>query len=460
MFKSGMKRYSSSLFIFRRDLRLHDNSGLNQALRSSDKVLPCFVFDPGQIQKHAYQSLPALQFMLQSLDELQGELNHYGGRLAIHHDSPAEAVKLAVREHGIQAVFVNRDYTPFSLKRDFAIAQACQELGVAFYSLTDYLLIEPEQAIRSDGKPYKIFTPFYNNARRFQVAMPESLHSGRFINNRDDSAVQDYPCRFAENKAIQPGGRSKALAILARLDKLEDYSTFRDYPASDSTSRLSPHLKFGTCSVREIYHAIVSELGESHAMVRQLYWRDFYTHIAFHYPYVFGKAFLTRFDAVQWVNDADYFERWRQGNTGFPIVDAGMRELNRSGFMHNRVRMITASFLTKDLHISWRWGERYFAQNLVDYDPCVNNGNWQWAASTGCDPQPYFRIFNPWLQQRKFDPDCIYIKHWLPELRDLPAETIHNWEKQHEAIANYPKPMVNHAEESRIAKEMFKRLAN
>jgi deoxyribodipyrimidine photo-lyase len=454
-----MKHYSASLFIFRRDLRLPDNSALNQALRSSDKVLPCFVFDPGQIQKHAYQSLPALQFMLQSLDELRDELNRHGGKLAIYHAAPAEAVKLAVREHGIQAVFVNRDYTPFSLKRDIAIAQACQELGIAFYSLTDYLLIEPEQAIRSDGKPYKIFTPFYNNARRFQIAMPEPLYSGCFINISDASAEPDYPCKFDENKAIQPGGRSKALAILAELDKLKDYSTLRDYPASDATSRLSPHLKFGTCSVREIYHAIVTELGESHAMVRQLYWRDFYTHIAFHYPYVFGKAFLTRFDAVQWVNNGDYFERWRQGNTGFPIVDAGMRELNRSGFMHNRVRMITASFLTKDLHISWRWGERYFAQHLVDYDPCVNNGNWQWAASTGCDPQPYFRIFNPWLQQRKFDPDCIYIKLWLPELRDLPAETIHNWEKQHEAIAIYPKPMVNHTDESRIAKEMFKRLA-
>ncbi len=225
----------------------------------------------------------------------------------------------------------------------------------------------------------------------------------------------------------------------------------------DATSRLSAHLKFGTCSVREVYYAIVQQLSPEHPLLRQLYWRDFFTHIAFHYPHVFGKAFHPQYDNLVWDNNRGHFQRWAEGTTGFPIVDAGMRELNATGFMHNRVRMIVASFLTKDLHISWRWGERYFAQHLVDYDPAVNNGNWQWAASTGCDAQPYFRIFNPWLQQQKFDPDCQYIYRWIPELNGIPATIIHKWYSKH-VDAPYPAPMLDHARESQIAKERYKNL--
>lgn len=454
-----MSRYPVSLYIFRRDLRLHDNTALNQALRHSDSVLPCFIFDPRQIEEHPYQSLPALQFMLQSLDELRDEIKSLGAALMLYHDAPVEAIREAWRENGVQAVFVNRDYTPFSRKRDHEIAQACAELNIAFHSLPDYLLLEPEVAVKKDGSPYTVFTPFYNNARRFQVPPPEPLAGDNFINSPGIKDGHGYPCRNPENKAIQPGGRSRALAILAGLHNLTDYSSQRDYPSADATSHLSAHLKFGTCSVREAYHAILGQLGGGHSLLRQLYWRDFYTHIAFHYPHVFGKAFLSRYDALRWDNNREYFDRWCRGNTGFPIVDAGMRELNQTGFMHNRVRMITASFLTKDLHISWRWGERYFARHLVDYDPCVNNGNWQWSASTGCDAQPYFRIFNPWLQQRKFDPDCSYIKRWVPELRAVPAERIHSWDKRHDNAVNYPPPMADHARESRAAKAMYRPLA-
>ena len=456
---SCVKRYSVSLYIFRRDLRIQDNTALNQALRCSDAVLPCFIFDPRQIEKHPYQSLPALQFMLQSLDELRDEFKSMGTRLMIYHEQPVDALKNAVRDNGIQAVFVNRDYTPFSRNRDQAISHVCEELNIAFHSLPDYLLIEPEQAMKNDGTPYKVFTHFYNNACRFQVALPEPLISNNFITITEFAADPNYPCNCAKDKITQPGGRSQALAILGRLNKLKDYSTLHDYPSSPAISRLSPHLKFGTCSIREAYYAIRNQLGDGHALLRQLYWRDFYTHIAFQFPYVFGKAFLTQYDTLKWDNNREYFERWCRGKTGFPIVDAGMRELNQSGFMHNRVRMITASFLTKDLHINWRWGERYFARHLVDYDPCVNNGNWQWAASTGCDPQPYFRIFNPWLQQRKFDPDCSYIKQWVPELREMSAKSIHDWEKKNTLVVDYPPPMVNHGQESRLAKEFYKRLA-
>jgi len=454
-----MKRYSAALYIFRRDLRLHDNTALNQALRDSDAVLPCFIFDPRQVEKHPYQSLPALQFMLQSLGELQNDLKDSIVRLAIYRDLPIKAIKRTVNDYGIQAVFVNRDYTPFSRKRDHEIADICSELNLEFHSCPDYLLIEPEQALKNDGSPYKVFTPFYNNARRFQIALPEPIAAGKFMKVSETMVGTGFPCELPENKAVISGGRSRALAAIDEIHKLMDYSNRRDYPCVEGASRLSPHLKFGTCSIREVYHAIREHLGENHGLLRQLYWRDFYTHIAFHFPYVFGKAFISRYDALIWDRNMEHFDRWREGKTGFPIVDAGMRELNQSGFMHNRVRMITASFLTKDLHISWRWGERYFAQHLVDYDPCVNNGNWQWAASTGCDAQPYFRIFNPWLQQRKFDPECAYIKRWVPELQALTAETIHKWDKKQDGIVNYPSPMVDHSQESRIAKECFNRLA-
>jgi deoxyribodipyrimidine photo-lyase len=204
-----------------------------------------------------------------------------------------------------------------------------------------------------------------------------------------------------------------------------------------------------------VFYAVTEQLGSEHPLIRQLYWRDFFTHIAYYFPQVFERAFLDKFVNLHWDNNPDYFQAWCDGKTGFPIVDAGMRELNATGFMHNRVRMITASFLVKDLHIDWRWGERYFAQHLVDYDPCVNNGNWQWAASTGCDAQPYFRIFNPWLQQLKFDRDCRYIYRWLPELQAFPRKTIHQWDKKHSACS-YPTPIIDHARESRLAKARFK----
>jgi deoxyribodipyrimidine photo-lyase len=254
-------------------------------------------------------------------------------------------------------------------------------------------------------------------------------------------------------------GRSQALAILNNLNHLQDYANIRDFPALNGTSQLSAHLKFGTCSVREVFYAITKHLGSDHPLQRQLYWRDFFTHIAYHFPQVFGHAFNEKFAALKWSDNKDYFDAWCQGKTGFPIIDAGMRQLNETGDMHNRVRMIVAAFLVKDLDINWRWGERYFAQHLRDYDPCVNNGNWQWAASTGCDAQPYFRIFNPWRQQQKFDPDCQYIFRWVPELRNTPVDAIHQWHKLHKA-SDYPAPIIDHQIASEQSKEKYKKAAS
>lgn len=453
---NGMKQYRVSLFIFRRDLRIHDNKGLEKALELSDKVLPCFIFDPRQIDRHPYQSLSALQFMLASINDLQAAFKAIDVTLALFDSLPGDAVKRAFEANSIQAVFVNRDYTPFSKRRDDEIAQVCFELGIGFHSVADYLLIEPEQALKNDGSAYRVFTAFYNNACRFPVPMPKALESRNFV-QESRIGLASVPILPQGRPACdcQLGGRNQALTLLGHLENRSNYRTERNFPSLDATSRLSAHLKFGTCSVREVYYAIVYRLGVGHPLLRQLYWRDFFTHIAFHFPYVFGNAFQRRYDELPWDNNLAFFQKWRDGMTGFPIVDAGMRELNKTGFMHNRVRMIVASFLIKDLHISWRWGERYFAQHLVDYDPAVNNGNWQWAASTGCDAQPYFRIFNPWIQQRKFDPECSYIYRWISELREIPPNQIHNGDRRRVSL-NYPEPMVEHTVESKIAIARYK----
>ncbi|MEQ1637470.1 MAG: deoxyribodipyrimidine photo-lyase [Methylococcales bacterium] len=450
-----MSQYAVSLYLFRRDLRLNDNTALNAALSLSKQVLPGFIFDPQQIQPHPYQSKPGLQFMLQSLSDLQQQLQALGSNLAIYNATPEAVLRTVVKQHTVQAVFINRDYTPFSRKRDYSLWQVCQELDITLHVLPDYLLTEPEQALKPDKTPYKVFTAFYNNARRLGVPLPQSLIAERFLTVDTGLSV----AQFGDNSIkTAPGGRTQALTILDNLTDYTDYLQTRDFPALNATTLLSAHLKFGTCSVREIYYAIFTQLGSEHPLLRQLYWRDFFTHTAYHFPEVFGRAFLPKFEHLHWDNDRAYFQAWADGKTGFPIVDAGMRELNTTGFMHNRVRMIVASFLVKDLHISWRWGERYFAQHLVDYDPCVNNGNWQWAASTGCDAQPYFRIFNPWLQQQKFDPECRYIYQWLPELKDVPVKTIQQWDKKHYTCA-YPAPVIDHAHETAITKARYKQAA-
>lgn len=452
-----MSEYSISLFIFRRDLRIHDNTALNQALRLSQKVIPCFIFDPKQIKEHPYQSRPGLQFMLHSIKDLQQQFKSCGSYLNCFSGSPEAIIKKLHLSHNIAAVFINRDYSPYSRQRDHKILKCCQGLNIELHYISDALLTEPEQILKSDGTPYRIFTPFYNKALLQSVALPQTIEKGRFHSVLSNDQQYDFS-PLEENQpsmAIQTGGRHQALQILDQLDSYSNYKDTRDIPSIAGTTQLSAHLKFGSCSAREVLYATQIKLGTEHPLIKQLYWRDFFTHIGFHYPQVFGQSFYSKYDAISWENNLDLFQAWTLGKTGFPIVDAGMRELNKTGFMHNRVRMITASFLVKDLHIDWRWGERYFAQHLVDYDPCVNNGNWQWAASTGCDAQPYFRIFNPWLQQQKFDPECRYIYHWIPELKDVAINIIQKWDKQ-SITNNYPLPIIDHKIESIRSKQIYK----
>lgn len=450
-----------ALFVFRRDLRLADNRGLIKALQESETIIPCFIFDPRQISdKNAYRSDNCIQFMLESLEDLNEQLHKKNGKLYYFYGNAEKIVKKIIEQENINAVYCNRDYTPFSIKRDEAIKKICIQHGVAFFQTADALLHEPEQVLSRSNTPYSIFTAFYKKSLTLPVAEPiekiqNHFYSKSIKNSHSEKIFKEILSNSNKNLWIN-GGRHEGLRLLKSITKLVNYQKTRDIPLLP-TSFLSAHFKFGTISIREAYWYIAQKLGKNHPLLKQLHWRDFFTHVAFHSPFVFKQAFHQKYNNLPWKNNKEDFKAWCEGKTGFPIVDAGMRQLNQTGWMHNRVRMIVASFLVKDLHISWRWGEQYFARQLVDYDPAVNNGNWQWSASTGCDAQPYFRIFNPWLQQKKFDPKCQFIKKWVPELKYVPTKIIHSWFNPTNApLKDYPKPIVDHTVESALAKKVYR----
>lgn len=455
------KKFKKALFIFRRDLRLEDNTALCAATQSSEKVIPCFIFDPRQVgNSNQYRSNNALQFMIESLQELDEQLKKYDAKLYLFSGKAEEAVKNLIKQERIDAVFCNKDYTPFSIKRDEEIEHACIKEHVAFQSFHDALLIYPEEVTTADGTPYSIFTAFFKKAFTKQklrciLKIQSSIWYTNPISIEEQKSIYKQILPKLNVSIAERGGRSTALKIVRNLNAFKDYAKTHDYP-NKKTTHLSAHNKFGTISIRELFQAIQKKLGISHPLIRQLFWRDFFIYVAYHAPSVFGSAYKEKYNNIAWENDKKKFKAWCEGKTGFPIVDAGMRELNKTGFMHNRVRMIVGSFLVKDLHIDWRWGEKYFAQKLVDYDPAVNNGNWQWVASTGCDAQPYFRIFNPWLQQKKFDPACAYIKTWIPELKKTDPKIIHTWFKETSKKKNYPRPIVAHDLESKNAKALYR----
>jgi deoxyribodipyrimidine photo-lyase len=343
----------------------------------------------------------------------------------------------------------------------------CKKFKRNFLAFDDVLLNKPGSVLTNQGTPYTVFTSFYKKALKKTIKKPLHVPKASFYKKEIDIKKIDLSKELTEKAAILKvrnphcavrGGRREGAQFIKHVSHLKNYSKTHDFP-SLQTSMLSAYIKFGVYSIREIYYTIHDILGTHHPLIRQLYWRDFFYHVAYFFPHVFGHAFSKKYDTLPWSYNKKHFERWCNGLTGFPIVDAGMRQLNKTGFMHNRVRMIVASFLVKDLHIDWQAGEQYFAQHLVDYDPCVNNGNWQWCASTGSDAQPYFRIFNPWLQQAKFDPDAEYIKNWIPELKDIPAKVLHNLYKNSVKLKNYPTPMVDHAKEVEIAKQIYRKYA-
>lgn len=335
--------------------------------------------------------------------------------------------------------------------------------GFFFGQNPDALLSEPGRVMTDAGTPFVVFTPYHRRARQTNIPTPQRLSAGEFFRENIEFAGDkglDAGLLDTRNENLHVrGGRDRGLSILKHIGGLKDYDRLHDDAGADATTSLSAHNKFGTVSIREVFHAIRQKLGDAGAsIVRQLYWRDFFTQLAFFNPHVFGGALKRKFDALAWDNNEAHFNAWCEGRTGFPIVDAGMRQLNECGWMHNRARLIVGSFLTKDLHIDWRRGERYFARQLVDYDPCVNNGNWQWAASVGADTRP-IRIFNPWLQQQKFDNHAVYIKRWVPELRELDARTIHHLhEARPSALRAYPEPIIDHKEQFHDARHRYEQV--
>jgi len=391
----------------------------------------------------------------ESVKDLFTQAEQKNCRLLIKKDSVSSLVKSLIMEDDVSAIFMNKDNSPYGRFRDNQFKLSCEKNEIAFESFDDLLLADAGTVLKEDGTPFTVFTPFYHAASKFKVQNPEIFSFENLINSnqKSDETITEIE-KVIPQKSVILGGRENGLKILENFNKIADYKAQRNIP-SKPTSQLSVHNRFGTISIREVYHTASKFFGSDHSFISELYWRDFFSHLMYHFPFSQKKEFQKKFQNLKWSQDRKKFDKWCKGMTGFPIVDAGMRELKQTGFIHNRSRMIVASFLTKDLQCDWRLGERYFAKYLIDYDPCVNAGSWQWSASTGCDPKPN-RIFNPWLQQKKFDPQCIYIKKWIPELSELTPKQIHDIESAPlDSSINYPKPMVNHKDEFTRSKLMF-----
>jgi len=444
--------YKKTLFIFRRDLRIEDNIGLIESLQNSKEVIPCFIYDENIIKK-LKDSKFRWSFLNESLVDLDNQLKKKGTSLQILEGKPEKILDSMIKKHNLNAVFLNTDFTNYAQRRDEKIFQICKKNKISFHSTLDFLLHNPNEIKTNEGSPYTIYSFFYKKARQF----PIKKIIKNIQKNYSKEIISDNEIKKSEIRNDEIiGGRKEALKILKNLDKFRDYDKVRDFPGLNQTTMLSAHNKFGTVSVREVHKEIKEVLGSDHTIMGEIYWREFFSHILFHFPYAQKTTFRKKFQKIPWSKSKESFKKWSEGETGFPIVDAGMRQLNQTGFMHNRVRMVVASFLTKDLHMDWRLGEKYFEEKLIDHDPAVNSGNWQWAASTGCDSVPYFRIFNPWRQQERFDLNCDYIKKWVPELEKIEPKVIHKlWEKFPTNL-EYPKPMLTHKIEAEKTKLIFK----
>lgn len=446
------KPYKTGLFIFRRDLRLEDNLGLLALLADAETVIPAFIFDPRQINRehNEYFSEPAFQFLLNSLAELHTDLQARGSQLYIFSGDPATVVTHLIQKDNVDAVAVNKDVTPFARRRDKEIAVACEKHEV-FFARHDDLTLSPIETIRTqEGKLYSVYTPFMKNAASYEVPTPRKNNFANYQTKplqTKTAPLTDFTADTSSMKLLLQGGRGEALALLRDTQYLRGYKEERNFPAIRGTSRLSAHHKFGTLSIRETYHAAAAAAGTGSHFISELYWRDFYYYTAYHFPLVFKQSFLPWANNISWVNDQEQFTAWCNGQTGVPMVDAAMRELNHTGWMHNRSRMIVASYLTKNLLINWTWGERYFATKLIDYDPAQNNGGWQWSASVGTDPRP-LRIFNPYTQAQKYDPEAVYIKRWVPELAEVPTDKLTDGKTQDFSTLSpsYPAPLVDQKE--------------
>jgi deoxyribodipyrimidine photo-lyase len=416
-----------AIFWFRRDLRLSDNAALYHALRSGYAVLPVFIFDTQILNALTDRADKRVNFIYDTLKTLRQQLEALGSTLYTCYGSPLEMWEKITQDFEVRAVYANHDYEPYAKLRDEQVASFLAQKNITFHTYKDQCIFEKNEIVKDDGKPYTIFTPYSKKWKArltdfYLKSYPTEKYFKNFCAVKQLTQPLSWVTLEAMNfQAIQFDFPTKNI----EENIIRQYAEKRDFPAIKGTTRLSVHLRFGTLSIRQLAR-IGNTLNEK--WLNELIWRDFYMMILWHFPHVVHSAFKPQYDKVKWRNNEKEFEAWCKGQTGYPIVDAGMRELNATGFMHNRVRMITASFLVKHLLIDWRWGEAYFAEKLLDFDLSANNGSWQWAASSGCDAAPYFRVFNPLEQTKKFDGQLQYIKKWVPELNSF----------------SYAKPIVEH----------------
>ena len=411
-----------AFFWFRRDLRLHDNAGFFHALKSGLHVQCLFIFDTDILNRIEDKADARLQFIHDELVNLSKQLQQHGGSLIVRSGKPLEVWKALNRDYEIAEIYANRDYEPYAIKRDKEIYKWSEQAGITFKAYKDQVIFDRREVVKGDGSPYLVFTPYMKQWKaKYNEFYGSSYPVEKYLNRLQSRSQEDIV-------SISDLGFKPVEVNIPNRDftqiSLNQYAEKRDIPAENGTSKLSVHLRFGTISIRELVrHA----WKQNEKYLNELIWREFYMMILYHFPESVSKAIKPQYDHIEWENDEKQFKAWCKGQTGIPLVDAGMRELNKTGYMHNRVRMVVASFLTKNLLIDWRCGEAYFAQKLLDYEQSSNVGGWQWAAGSGCDAAPYFRVFNPVTQQEKFDPNYRYIKKWIPE-----------W-----GSAAYPKPIVD-----------------
>ena len=470
------KRYDRALVWFRRDLRAYDHAALYHAVKDSRAVHCVFVFDTEILDALLSRADRRVEFILESIIELRATLEQMGGGLIVRHARARDEIPRLAEELHVQAVYANHDYEPAALDRDRAVQRTLLEQGVVLHTFKDQVIFEKDEILTRDGRPFSVFTPYKNawleRLDDFYVkAYPVGKYAGSLARHSNEKMPDLDALGFQKTNLKDlrlPTGMSGGRAWLRDFaSRIDCYRERRDYPAVKGPSYLSVHLRFGTVSIRELACLARSRRGQgADTWLSELVWRDFYFMILHHHPHVASHAFHSELDGIPYPNREDLFAAWCEARTGYPLVDAAMRQINQTGYMHNRLRMVTASFLVKDLHVDWRWGERYFARQLNDYDLAANNGGWQWAASTGCDAQPYFRIFNPVTQSERFDADGRFIKLYLPELAAVPTRHIHApWlmsaaEQRECGIRigrDYPAPVVDHAQARKVALEMYGR---
>jgi deoxyribodipyrimidine photo-lyase len=412
-----------NIFWFRRDLRLDDNHGLFKALNDKHPVLPIFIFDT-EILERLPKDDARVTFIHETLQSIRKTLLEHNSSLAVFFGKPIEIYKQLIENHTIESVYTNHDYEPYALKRDEEIGQFLKEQNIAFKTFKDQVIFEKNDVTKSDGLPYLVYTPYMKAWKlKFNTKMVERFPSENLFDNFIKTS--ELPYLSLSDIGFQVSNQ-KVASYKVHSELIQNYEATRNFPAQDATSKLGPHLRFGSVSIRKMVKKAIAETNE--IFWQELIWREFFMQILWHFPETVTKSFKPQYDRIEWRNNETEFQLWCVGKTGYPLVDAGMRELNTTGFMHNRVRMLVGSFLCKHLLIDWRWGEAYFAEKLHDYEMASNIGNWQWVAGCGVDAAPYFRIFNPTTQIEKFDKDLKYIQKWVPEFQEL----------------TYPTPIVDH----------------